>query len=321
MRELKFILVLFILTSSFQILAVKLELPLDCTLGKDCWISNLPRHYSQDKQVDFRCGQNTYSDHKGTDFALKDYKQMYQGVKVLVPFDGEVKGLRNHIPDISVRDGGKDAIKGIECGNGLVIANGDYEAQLCHLKQGSIKVKKGQFVKAGDVVGMVGLSGKTEYPHLHMSLRKNSREIDPFYGDQEGCGEVPESMWKDHEKMDSYAKTGVVYNYGFTFNSPNVEQIRRGQYVKVQPEYPQALVGFVDVFSVNKGDKLVLSIIDSAGKTLVTRDHEFGKYQARYFFFIGKSLRGKRMSGQYKLNIKYYHEKGGVENFEDYIKL
>ena len=71
-----------ILLFSFSAAAIELIFPLDCDLGKDCWISNLPRHYLRDKQVDFRCGPNTYDGHKGTDFALKDYKQMEKGVKV-----------------------------------------------------------------------------------------------------------------------------------------------------------------------------------------------------------------------------------------------
>lgn len=312
---------LLILLFSLNAAAIELVFPLDCDLGKNCWISNLPRHYLRDKEVDFRCGPNTYDGHKGTDFALKDYKQMQKGVKVLAPFDGEVRAIRDKISDVSVRIAGKNSVKGVECGNGVVISNGKYEAQLCHLKKRSITVRKGQKVKAGEVVGLIGLSGFTEYPHLHISLRKNSKEIDPFYGDQDGCGNEPQSMWKDKDKMYENAKTGIVYNYGFTFNQPHAEQIRKGQYIKKQPEYPNALVGFVDIFSVDKGDKIELSIADSSGKTIVTRDHLFGKYQARYFFFIGKTLRGNRMSGEYQLNIKYYHANGGVDNFTEHIKL
>ena len=312
---------LLILLFSCSSTAIELVFPLDCDLGKNCWISNLPRHHLRDREVDFRCGPNTYDGHKGTDFALKDYKQMQKGVKVLAPFDGEVRAIRDKILDISVRIAGKKSVKGVECGNGVVISNGKYEAQLCHLKKRSITVRKGQKVKAGEEVGLVGLSGFTEYPHLHISLRKNSQEIDPFYGHQDGCGNEPQSMWKDKDKIHKNAKTGIVYNYGFTFNQPHAEQIRKGQYIKNQPEYPSALVGFVDIFSVDKGDKIELSIVDSSGKTIITRDHLFGKYQARYFFFIGKKLRGKRMSGGYQLNIKYYHANGGVDNFTERIKL
>ena len=144
MRLFSYFLVLIIVAFNAQVLAIKLEFPLDCELGKDCWISNLPRHHSQNKQVDFRCGSNTYEDHKGTDFALKDYKQMQNGVKVLAPFDGVVRGLRENITDISVKDAGKQAVKGVECGNAVVISSGEYEALLCHLKKNSF----GMFVRA-----------------------------------------------------------------------------------------------------------------------------------------------------------------------------
>ena len=321
MRSFNYFLVLIIVAFNVQTLAIKLEFPLDCELGKNCWISNLPRHYWQNKEVDFRCEPNTYRDHKGTDFALKDYKQMQKGVKVIAPFDGVVRGLRDNIPDISVKDVGKGAVKGVECGNGIVISSGEYEAQLCHLKKNSLTVIKGQSVKAGEVLGLVGLSGNTEYPHLHMSLRKNSREIDPFYGELDSCGLTPKSMWKDTRKMDSHAKTGVVYNYGFTFKAPNAKKIRSGEYIQIQPDRPGAIVGFVDIFSVNKGDEIILSIVDSSNATIIKRKHKFSKYQARYFFFVGKKLRGKKLSGKHILVITYKNSKGGIEKFIKNINL
>jgi hypothetical protein len=321
MKLLKTVLIAIIVALNLQVFAIQLEFPLDCKLGENCWISNLPRHFLQEKQVDFRCGPKTYDDHKGTDFALQNYTQMLDGVKVLAPFDGVIKGIRDNVPDISIKELGKNAVKGIECGNGVVIANEEYEAQLCHLKEASLTVKKGQNVKAGDVIGFVGLSGQTEYPHLHISLRKNSNEIDPFYGDQVDCGNEPLSMWKDDKKMDLHAKTGVVYNYGFAFDSTNIDQIRKDQHIKIQPDLPHSLVGYVDIFSVDKGDKLVLSISDNLNNTIIKREHEFGKYQARYFFYIGKSLRGQKMSGKFKLNVKYYHKNGDIDKFSKDIVL
>ena len=321
MRLFSIYLILFISLFNVRALAIQLEFPLDCELGNNCWISNLPRHYWQNKEVDFRCGPNTYRDHKGTDFALRDYKQMQNGVKVLAPFDGVVRGLRDNVLDISVKDVGKDTVKGVECGNGLVISSGEYEAQLCHLKKNFLTVTKGQSVKAGEVLGLVGLSGNTEYPHLHMSLRKNSREIDPFYGDLDNCGLSPLSMWKNVQIMDKHAKTGVVYNYGFTFKAPNAKKIRSGEYTQIQPDRPGAIVGFVDIFSVNKGDEITLYIIDSSNATIIKRKHNFSKYQARYFFFVGKKLRRKKLYGQHTLVITYKHSKGGVEKFTKDINL
>ena len=40
-----------------------------------------------------------------------------------------------------------------------------------HLKEKSIRVKKGQIVKQGDVLGQCGNSGNSTEPHLHLSLQ------------------------------------------------------------------------------------------------------------------------------------------------------
>lgn len=43
----------------------------------------------------------------------------------------------------------------------------------------SIKVKTGQFVKAGAVLGTVGSTGITTGPHLHFEIRRNGQPLDP----------------------------------------------------------------------------------------------------------------------------------------------
>jgi hypothetical protein len=56
-------------------------------------------------------------------------------------------------------------------GNYVVIdhMNGEY-SWFAHLKNGSVKVKRGQIVKQGDVIGQVGASGDSLFPHLHYDL-------------------------------------------------------------------------------------------------------------------------------------------------------
>ena len=75
---------------------------------------------------------------KGTDIALRDLQQMQKGVKVVAPISGVIEAKRNDIDDINVRNIGRASIKGIECGNGVVISNKEIEAQFCHMKKDSI---------------------------------------------------------------------------------------------------------------------------------------------------------------------------------------
>jgi len=72
----------------------------------------------------------------------------------------------------------RERVKGKECGNGVVITHGDgYETQLCHLKQASIIVQKGDQVKKGDILGFVGTSGASEFPHVHFGNVIEHKEL------------------------------------------------------------------------------------------------------------------------------------------------
>jgi murein DD-endopeptidase MepM/ murein hydrolase activator NlpD len=55
-------------------------------------------------------------------------------------------------------------------GNHVVIRNGDLFAAFAHLAPGSITVRTGQAVQAGEVIGRIGHTGNSTTPHLHFQL-------------------------------------------------------------------------------------------------------------------------------------------------------
>jgi len=55
---------------------------------------------------------------------------------------------------------------------------GGYESLYAH--QSRIRVKRGQQVKKGQIIGYVGSTGRSTGPHLHFGLTKNGRWIDPM---------------------------------------------------------------------------------------------------------------------------------------------
>jgi murein DD-endopeptidase MepM/ murein hydrolase activator NlpD len=56
-------------------------------------------------------------------------------------------------------------------GNSVVIAHGNGEFSIyVHLQPGSVRVKKGQKVKAGDEIAALGSSGNSTEPHLHFQI-------------------------------------------------------------------------------------------------------------------------------------------------------
>jgi len=53
-----------------------------------------------------------------------------------------------------------------------------FESIYGHLSE--ISVKKGNYVKKGQIIGKVGATGIVTGPHLHYTLKKNNQYIDPF---------------------------------------------------------------------------------------------------------------------------------------------
>lgn len=65
-------------------------------------------------------------------------------------------------------------------GNHVVIAHGyQYSTLYGHMYR--IKVRVGQSVKRGEVIGYVGNTGKSTGPHLHYEVLKGKRHLDPIY--------------------------------------------------------------------------------------------------------------------------------------------
>ena len=92
---------------------------------------------------------------------------------------------------------------GRDCGNGVVIDHDDgWQTQYCHLRRGSVGVTRGQAVARGDRLGVVGMSGRTQFPHLHLSVRRDGAVIDPFApSDPPRCTDAaqtaPAPLWSD----------------------------------------------------------------------------------------------------------------------------
>ena len=95
--------------------------------------------------------------HKGTDFAAA------VGTPILATANGTVVE--------SARRGGN--------GNYVKIRhNATYSTQYLHMSRRLVKV--GDFVKQGDVIGKVGMTGNTSGPHVCYRFWKNGRQVDPF---------------------------------------------------------------------------------------------------------------------------------------------
>ncbi len=137
---------------------------------------------------------------------------------LLAPADGTVEFVMDRIPDNVV---GEVNLKE-NWGNTVIIKHDDYlYSSLSHLKEGSVKVKEGDSVKEGDVIGRCGNSGRSPYPHLHFQVQKT-----PYIGSL--TMEYPISYYIRHSKagfslksfeypglndlVSNIETTGLLYN-------------------------------------------------------------------------------------------------------------
>ncbi len=95
------------------------------------------------------------------------------GNQVFSPCDGRVSMLRSDLPDNPPDRPDREHSRG----NHVVLDCGDAEVVLAHLRQGSIAVAEGEISRTGQLLGRVGNSGNTLEPHLHISARRNGRDI------------------------------------------------------------------------------------------------------------------------------------------------
>ena len=88
---------------------------------------------------------------------------------VVAPADGWVDAIADGIDDNRI---GEVDLQH-NWGNTIVIKHGEkLYSQISHLKKGSFRVKKGDFVKRGDILAHCGNSGRSPSPHLHFQIQE-----------------------------------------------------------------------------------------------------------------------------------------------------
>ena len=269
-----------------------LRLPLQCSPGGDCWIANHVDLQAGEGVRDYACGALSYNGHDGTDFAVRDLEAMRAGVAVLAAAAGVVRGGRDGMPDAGVRDAGRESVRGRGCGNGMRLDHGEgWETQYCHLRRGSVTVRRGERVGAGQPLGLVGMSGLAEYPHLHFTVRYQGKPVDPFRGIGGGaaCGAGERPLWDSAVLALVPYSPGAVYNYGIASSVPRAAEVREGRHRERRlPRDAAGLVVWLEIFGVAAGDVLSVSVADPAGRALIEHRASFERRQARVFRAVGR---------------------------------
>lgn len=101
------------------------------------------------------------------------------GTELLAPCAGRVAKLVDGVPDNPVPVMNREQM----AGNYIAIDCGDFYLIMAHFRKGSIRVREGQTVAVGDVLGELGNSGNSSQPHLHIHAQRGLPEQAPLGGE------------------------------------------------------------------------------------------------------------------------------------------
>lgn len=273
--------------------APTLSLPLACRPGADCFIQQYVDHDPGPGATDHLCGTRAYDGHRGTDIRLTSTAAQRRGVAVLAAAAGAVRAVRDGEPDRPlVTEADRAQVLGRECGNGVVLDHGGgWETQYCHLARGSLAVRPGQRVTAGDRLGQVGLSGDTQFPHLHLEVRHDGHVVDPFAPDlpQSRCSPGPAAgtLWsRTAARALAYRATEII-NSGFATGPVTMDAIE-DEAVRAPAADPDALVFYGRAIGLREGDRLTVTISAPDGSTFAENSVTMASPKAQWMLFAGR---------------------------------
>lgn len=276
-----------------------LGLPVDCNMGERCYIQSFVDRDPGPGAADYACGSLSYDGHKGVDFRVATFVEMMKGIDIIAAAPGQVRATRDGIDDLGV----DHYPLGQDCGNAVVIAHDDgWETQYCHLAKGSVSVNAEDLVETGDLLGKMGFSGRTEFPHLHLSVRKDSAPVDPFDGQEitQSCeASDADSLWSTDAKQDLSYQPGGIVDIGITNARPTLTAIRHGNQAIAQRASQKNLLIWARFFGVRMGDQLELHLIGPDGE-IVSDITEIARNRAEEMRYAGRKALNGWTKGQYR---------------------
>jgi hypothetical protein len=289
--------------------AIELGLPAQCELGKTCFVQQYPDMAAGDAVTDPLCGTLTYDGHSGTDLRILSMKDMEAGYAVVAVGDGKVLRVRDQEQDSLIEtESDVASVAGRECGNGLVMQLQDgYEVQYCHLRKGSLSVKPGNVVRAGDRLGQVGASGLAQFPHVHITVSRHGDTLDPLTGRKlsEGCTSTfrPEASLFAPEivaKLEP-AKPDILA-FGVAGRLVDYDALVHEGPPPVVSTNDSVFVTWAWFAKLKKGSAIRFTLRDAKGEVLVDHTSEpLDRNKAAYAAFAGRKRPLSR--GQYQVEV------------------
>ncbi len=250
---------------------------------------------------DFVINDDDGKQYKGKGEFVEDY--YCYNKEVLAPADGVVEIVVNDVEDNII---GEVNLKE-NWGNTVVIKHTDFLfSKLSHLKKDSIQHKEGDKIRQGDVIGRVGNSGRSPYPHLHFQFQAT-----PFIGSK--TLDYPFSYYirktekgfhfHSFENPGLYDRVSNIDTMDILKNAFHFIPGRKFKFELTKAEKKEVVEWEVltDVYNNSfiqcKRTKSI-AYFESDGYLLYFRHFEGDKSSLLYYFFLAA----------YKIQMGYYHD-------------
>jgi peptidase M23-like protein len=196
-------------------------------IGQDLYIANYLDLADGPGVRDWACGAHSYDTHTGQDSIIRSFREQAIGVPVFAARDGTVLEVQTGFFD---RNWGPTTER---FDNHVVIRHADGDFTIYgHLRLGSIRVRNGDLVVAGQQLGLTASSGNSSWPHLHFTWVVDGAPFEPFAGPcragASGWGEQPEirpDAWVNDVALSARPFTGKAA-------LPFDEAVRTGTFVR-----------------------------------------------------------------------------------------
>jgi hypothetical protein len=271
-------------------------MPVACELGKSCFVQNYVDVDPGPAARDFTCGGATYDGHKGIDIRLLSTQDTARSIAILAAAAGRIIGVRDGVPDSLLRDAGAAVSAQRECGNGVVIDHGlGWETQYCHLRSGSVTVKRGEPVVMGQPLGFVGFSGMADFAHVHFEIRRNSLTVDPFTGREPtgACSaraEKTSGLWAINADKLIAGLQGQIIETGFSGTIPALNRAEYGDATTPVTRGSVQIVFLARMINLRQGDVVRFILSGPANFNGISDGKPLERSKASFIAFSGRKL-------------------------------
>ncbi len=252
---------------------------------------------------DWNCGTITYDvpgyNHSGIDIGITPFPwnmMSNDNVEVIAIADGQILQKADGFFDMECNASSLDW-------NYLIVQHADGTfAMYGHMKTGSLtSLEVGDQISTGDYIGIVGSSGASTGPHLHLEILDSTFDsIDPYAGP---CNnQISSSLWADqHDYFDRGINTVKTHMAPPNNNTcPSLETIN--EQVVFEPGSQVYLGSYIR--HAIPTDTYTVTMKRPDGSTFWTTNHTPNNFFASYMFYFSLFVPPSAPTGQWTLDLQ-----------------